>query len=209
MLSRQLLDGLDDLPIAATRAHRGRRIVRVATGAIPVAWNRFGVKGDIHLLRLADADHQVARHPQMIPAVDALARTHLVLPLPRHHLRVGAGNRNPSIDASLIVCLHDIAPEGTIGACTAVVWALRSGIATQRPSQWCPAIALKEGVLLLDSKPWLLVQLLVKECLGGLAGVGRDRLHLGCHALAQDQNVLAAAEWICEDGDWLEEDLRV
>merc|ERR1712060_137904 len=145
----------------------------------------------------------------MVATLDALTWADLVLPLARHDLRVRAGDRNACVEASLVVCFHDRAAERTIRACAAVVRTLRSRVATSRPAQRCPAIFLEEGVLLLDAEPWLLSHLLVEDGLGRISSVGRDRLHLRRQAVAQHENVVAAAERICEDCHWSQEHLGV
>ena len=51
----------------------------------------------------------------------------LELPLAGHHLGVGAGDRQPGVDARLGVLLDDVAADDLVGADAAVVRALRLG----------------------------------------------------------------------------------
>merc|ERR1712151_469112 len=107
MLCPELLDRGDDLPVAIGLAHRLCGVVGVAASTIPITRDRLGVEGDVHLLGLANADHQVAGHPEMVAAVDTHTRPDLVLPLARHDLRIRAGDLNARVEASLVVCFHD------------------------------------------------------------------------------------------------------
>merc|ERR1719197_201407 len=80
VLLAQLFDCGDDLCVAALVAHGLGRVVSMAASSIPIARNRFWIEGHIDTLLLADADHQVARHPHIVSALDAFARADLVLP---------------------------------------------------------------------------------------------------------------------------------
>merc|ERR1712174_29802 len=107
VLLPELLDRIDDLPEATGVAHRLCGVVGVATSTIPITRDGLGVEGDIHLLGLADADHQVAGHPEMVAAVDAHAGPDLVLPLAGHDLSIRARDLDACIEASLVVRFHD------------------------------------------------------------------------------------------------------
>merc|ERR1712039_750558 len=120
----QLLDCLNNGRIASRSAHRGSRIIRVATCAVPIAGNRLGIEAHIDTLFLANADHQIPRHPHVVAAVDACARADLVLPLSWHHLGVCASDGDARIEAGLVMRLHDGTPEGDIRTGGAIVRAL-------------------------------------------------------------------------------------
>mmetsp|Transcript_1175 Transcript_1175/g.2271 ORF Transcript_1175/g.2271 Transcript_1175/m.2271 type:complete len:223 (+) Transcript_1175:79-747(+) len=68
--------------------HALRGIVRVAPRPVPVPGDRLRIPGHRHIMALTDSQHDVTGHPHMIARIDPHARTDLVLPLPRHHLRV-------------------------------------------------------------------------------------------------------------------------
>ena len=52
----------------------------------------LGVKAHHHSVLLAHALHEIARHPQVVGSLNALAGAHLVLPLTRHHLGINAAH---------------------------------------------------------------------------------------------------------------------
>merc|ERR1719210_3231553 len=125
VLLLELLDRSHNLSVAAIVSHLLGGVIGVATGPVPIARDGLGVEADIDPLGLTHADQQVPGHPEMVAAVDTLARANLVFPLPWHHFGVDAGNVNPSVEAGFVVSFHDRAPEGTICACAAIVWTLR------------------------------------------------------------------------------------
>ena len=61
------------------------------------------------------------------------------LPLSRHDLGVDAGDVDPSIQASLVVGLHNISTVDLCRTDATVVWPLRSGEASLWPAIW-PAV---------------------------------------------------------------------
>merc|ERR1719324_174349 len=164
MLLLELLDRLDDLavglafplPLVVRIAHRESGEVRVAPGTVPITRPRLRVEGHSNSVVLTNALHDVARNPHVVAAVDTLARSHLVLPLPRHHFRVEPGNRQSSGAAGLVVILDDLAPEGNRVAAAAVIGALRAlRLALVREAEGNLLTGLEESVLLLDAEPRL------------------------------------------------------
>ena len=59
-----------------------------------------------HLEVLAHAREDVARDGELVGRRDAHARADLVLPLPRHHLRVGAADLQPSEQARAVFSIR-------------------------------------------------------------------------------------------------------
>mmetsp|Transcript_35699 Transcript_35699/g.89804 ORF Transcript_35699/g.89804 Transcript_35699/m.89804 type:complete len:297 (+) Transcript_35699:455-1345(+) len=210
MLGTQLLDGLDDLVVAAWRPHGCRGVVRVASGAVPITAHGLGVEGHVDAVHLANANHQVPRHPHVVPRLDALARADLVLPLAGHHLRVDARNLDARIEAGLVVGIRDRPADSAVEASPAIVWALRRRGPHLREAQGPDPIRLDQRVLLLDAEPRLQRQVLVEDGLGPRTGVCRDRRL--CHwqdRLTKHQDVVALAEGVREDGDGLQQHLTV
>ncbi|KAJ8577026.1 hypothetical protein ON010_g2177 [Phytophthora cinnamomi] len=209
VLELHLLDGLDDLGHAALLTHGLGRVVGVAAGAVPVARDRLGVPRHVHAEVLAHAQQDVARHPQVVARLDARARAHLVLPLAGHHLGVDAGDVDARVQRRAVVRVHDEAAEHRVRAGAAVVRALRAGEAALGPAVRRHAVLLEQRVLLLDAEPRLLA-------LGRLHHAGRvgarvvgDGRQVRLQAVAQHQDVLAAAERVLEDGHGTQQHLRV
>lgn len=78
------------------------------------------------------------------------------------------------------MCLDKIPGEHLIGTNTAVVWALWWGEATWGPSEG-PQVRVKQDVLLLNAKPWLIILapiicLLALDAMVSLCG--KDRINL-------------------------------
>ena len=56
----------------------------MASSTVPVTmYNRLGVEAAKDAKFLADPLHEEARHPQMVPSLNAQTRTHLKFPLER------------------------------------------------------------------------------------------------------------------------------
>ena len=66
----------------------------------------FHSQGAVDLKILADTLEDVPAHPELVTGVDAHARADLVLPLPRHHLRVGAADLQPSEQARAVFSIR-------------------------------------------------------------------------------------------------------
>lgn len=58
--------------------------------------DRLGVKRDADTILLADAVHDVPRHPQVVARINSFAWTDLVLPLPGHHFGICSSNLHSS-----------------------------------------------------------------------------------------------------------------
>lgn len=70
---------LDGLPASAGGARGIGGVVAVAAGAVPVARDGLGIKGDLHVVELSQAVHDVPRHPQVVAHLDAGAGAHLLV----------------------------------------------------------------------------------------------------------------------------------
>ncbi len=152
---RQLLDGLLNGLDTALLTHLLGRVVGVRAGAVPVASDWLRVECDNNAELLGDTVQDVAADPQVIAGIDALQRTHLELPLGRHHLTVDAANLDSGVQAGLVVSIDDVATVRSIGANRAVVRALWGRVAVRLgPAEW-PAVTVHQTVLLLDAEPWL------------------------------------------------------
>ena len=104
--------------------------------------------------------------------------------------------------------LDDVPAKHLTGPDAAVVRTLRSGEAVARPAVG-PARAVEQGVLLLEPEPVLVVAVLVEQ----LRGVGPEvvlvRGAVRHPGLAHDEDVVAEAERVREQGRRSEVDVRV
>jgi len=108
----------------------------------------------------------------------------------------------------------DSSSESGVSSNTAVVWSLVTWITVRWPSKRLggESIVLSEdGILLLDSVPWLLFSVLVKDLLGESSevGVGWDELLVGgvfpSVGLAHNEDVVTSEERIWVVGNWLQD----
>mmetsp|Transcript_15425 Transcript_15425/g.46307 ORF Transcript_15425/g.46307 Transcript_15425/m.46307 type:complete len:503 (-) Transcript_15425:790-2298(-) len=204
----EALHRFEDDRIAARRAHRRRRHVGVAAGAVPIALDWLGVDRADDAKILTHALQDVARDPELVAGVDARAWPNLVLPLTGHHLGVGARDLDAGEEARLVVRIGDGAAKRTVGARATIVRALRARVASHWPAERRHLVKVEERVLLLEAKPRL-VGAIAKGGGGGDARVGRKRLARRRVRVRQHQDVVAAAERVLEHGDRLDDHLRV
>lgn len=108
------------------------------------------------------------------------------------------------------MCVHDITLDHLAGADTAVVRSLGRGETALRPAVRV-VVKIEKGVFLLKTKPWHMVSVRLGELCCLVAGVELVGRAVGVHALAQDEDVVAAlgAERIGEDGHRFKEDVGV
>merc|ERR1719331_289226 len=196
---------------AALLAHGLGGEVGVGPGAVPVALHGLGLEGghDPHVLAQAvqqpAGDHHLVAHLQGAHGAD------LVLPLPRHDLRVDPRDPEPGLDAGVEVGLREGTAVGRLGAHAAVVVALGGGVAHLGPAEDAPVLA-HHGVLLLEA-----VEGLVRDDAGvgleevgqGAAGVGGVRGAVGLQHLAHDQHVVPAADGVGVGRHGLQQAVRV
>ena len=138
--------------------------------------------------------------------VDSFARTDLEFPLGGHDFCVDTRNLDTSVQTRLVVSLDDISAVDLASSYTTVVWSLGPWETLLGPAIRS-AVKTKEGVFLLQTKPWLLfgiglhepgAVMTVIELVGGAIVVP---------TLAEHENVIAATEWIGEDFDRSEVDV--
>ena len=73
----------------------------------------------------------------------------------------------------------------------------------------------QESVLLLDTEPWDLLWAGIEDWLGSISEVGLwwDESLVGsvfpAEGFGQNKDVVSSSEWIWENGDWFDDDLRV
>jgi hypothetical protein len=143
-----------------------------------------------------------------IHTLNARTWTNLEFPLSGHDLGVGTGDLDASVQASLVVSLDDVSAENLASTNTTVVWALR----TWETVDW-PAIRLvahiEEGVLLLETEPWLVDLVGLHELSTLMAVVELVWGSIGVPALSENQDVGGTTEWIGEDGNGTEVDIGV
>lgn len=132
----------------------------------------------------------------------------MVLPLRGHDLGVGAGNVDFRVQAGAVVRFDDIASKDAAEPVSAVVGTLRGREAVLGPAVW-PAVLVEHGVLLLEAEPEAFVLVLFHE-LGGIGTeivlVGRAIGHV---RFAHDEDVVAFAPWVGENGAGAQIDVGV
>jgi len=105
----------------------------------------------------------------MISHSDTFNGSDLVLPLSWHHLGIGARHLDTSVQARSVVGISNDSSEAVVGTNGAVVRALGTWVTIVGPAQRPGSelgLSADKSVLLLDSKPWLLVKASVKNFLG-------------------------------------------
>jgi hypothetical protein len=201
-------------------AHGQSAVVGVAASTVPVTLDGLGLEAADDIELLAYAVHDVARHPEVVASVDSLAWANLVFPLTGHDLGIDARELDAGIEAGLQVSISNVAAIRVVGARGAVILALGSREATTRPAKRSVAVNLKECVLLLNAVPGLglldscsledlegigavVVSVDTPSVFGGEVVEGLDlALTQGLVCVTQHQDVVAATEWVAEDGGW-------
>ena len=125
-----------------------------------------------------------------------------------HNLGVGTRDLDTGEQASLVVSLNDVSAVDLAGTNTTVVWALGS-----RETTYWPTIRLvqqiKKGILLLETEPWLVDLVGFHELSTLVAVVELVWSSIGIPALGNNQDVGSTTEWVGEDGNRSEVDIRV
>lgn len=140
--------------------------------------------------------------------LDTLARADLELPLGGHDLGVGAGDLDAGVQAGLEVSLDDISAVDLAGTDTTVVRALGAGEATHGPAVRA-VMHVEEGVLLLETEPWLLLLVGLHELVALISVVEGVGSAIGVPALADHQDVGCQAEGVRVDGHGAKVDVGV
>ncbi len=171
--------------------------------AVPVALDRLRVQGRGDVEVLGGAVEQPAGDPEVVGDLQRRDRADLELPLARHDLGVDAGDGEARRQAVVQVLLDDVAAEDLVGAHTAVVTALRGGEAALGEAE--RTVPVEERVLLLDAEDGLLARELLGDRAQRGAGVGLVRSHVDVEDLAQDEDVVTAADRVRTREDRLED----
>ena len=190
-------------------------VVGVASRTIPIR-EEFGLEADGKVVSLANSTKQVSGHPEVISNLNTKAGSDLVLPLTRHDFSIGSGYLDTGVKTGFVVCISYISTKANITSNRAIEGTLVSGVTSTRPSvgsQLELVLLLQESVLLLDTIPRFFGGTLVENFLGKRSKIGVvwDQIFESCilpHvALAKNENVVAASEWIGEESDGFDDDL--
>ena len=104
--------------------------------------------------------------------------------------------------------LDDITAENLAGTNTAVIRSLGSGVTVHGPA--VRAVRhIEQGVLLLETEPWLLGLVRLHELSRLVTVVVLVWGSIGIPALAENEDVGITAHWVGEDGDRAEVNVRV
>ena len=132
----------------------------------------------------------------------------MILPLSGHDLGIDTGDVDTGIQAGLVVSLDNVTAIDTVGANTAIVWALWAWVPTLWPAVW-PAICAKKSVFLLQTEPGLVLGMGFHQSGGIVAIVELVRGAIVVPALAHDNDVVTLAEGIWVHSCWAEIDIGV
>jgi hypothetical protein len=193
---------------AAGLAHNLSGNIGVKAGTVPVTRDRLGVERDLDTELLSNPVEKVPGHPKLVTHRDTLTRANLELPLGRKHLSVDTGDVDTSVDAGLVVSLYNITAVDLAGTDTAIVRTLGTGETTLGPAVGL-VIQIEEGVLLLKTKPRLLILVGLHELGAIMAIVELVGSTIGVPALSEDKNVSVAAEGIAVHGNGTKVDVGV
>jgi len=137
----------------------------------------------------------------MIPHLDTLAGPNLELPLRWHHLCVNTADIDTGVQACAVVGLDQISREHLASAYTAVVRALRSRETALGPTKR-RAICVKEGILLLETKPGDVFLGKLHRLGSEMAVVGAVGSPIAVVSFSKHKDVATTPEWVLEDGCW-------
>src|SRR5204862_6236810 len=141
--------------LAADLAHVLGREVGVQARAVPVALGaeRLRMEVDVHAVPLAEAEHQVARDPELVGGAPRALAEDLELPLSLRDLGVDALEHNASTDAKVDVFVDDLPRDvaDVLVADAGVVLALRRGNSLLREAKR-RAVSVEE-VHLVEPEP--------------------------------------------------------
>lgn len=104
--------------------------------------------------------------------------------------------------------LDNVTAVDLAGTDTAVVRTLGAGETALGPGVW-PAVGAEDGVLLLQTEPELVLGVGVHQALGLVAVVELVGAAIGVPGLAEDEDVVTAAEGVREDGHGADVDVGV
>mmetsp|Transcript_97274 Transcript_97274/g.178261 ORF Transcript_97274/g.178261 Transcript_97274/m.178261 type:complete len:256 (-) Transcript_97274:553-1320(-) len=116
---------LDDVFVATGRPHVVGGEVGVAPSTVPITllhW--FRAEGAHNTVTFCHSQHDVAGHDHMVANLSSSARANLILPLPRHHLCIDAGNLDTRFQALREMLFCNWTTNRDSSSCTCVVRAL-------------------------------------------------------------------------------------
>lgn len=134
--------------------------------------------------------------------------THLKLPLRRHNLGIAAGDFHPGIQTGPIVSLDDLTTDHFVGANAAIIGALRAREAVLGPTKR-PAIEIQQSVLLLDTKPGILILDRLHRLVRAIPLIRFRRRLVAVIRVAENELVVTATEWIIVNGHRVQEYIAV
>jgi hypothetical protein len=184
------------------------RGINKLTGTVPVTRDGLGLQGHLGAELFSDTVEKETGDPQVVTHLDTLARADLEFPLGGHDLGVGARDLDTGVQASLVVGLDDVSADDLTSTDTTVVRTLGRREAVLGPAVWV-VIHIEEGVLLLQTEPWLVLGVGLHELGTLVAVVVLVRGAIGHPRLGENENVGYAAHRIGEDGNRPQVDIRV
>lgn len=204
----ELLDSCLDVLHTSFLSHFLRREVAVKTSSIPVTWNRLGVERDFGTKFFGNTVEEETSKPKVVTQLNTVTRTHLELPLSWHNLGVSTRDLHTGEQAGLVVSLDNISAVDLASTNTTVVRALGSWETVDWPSIG-PVCQVKEGILLLETEPWLVGLVGLHELGTLVAVVELVWSSIWVPALGDNQDVGSTTEWVGEDSNRPEVDIRI
>jgi len=189
----------------------------VASSSTPLL-EKFRLKGDGNIVVFSNSAEQVSSHPEVVRSFSSLAWSYLELALARHSFWVLSRYLDSSIQACLVVSIHDRSPKA--GACSncAIVGALSSWKSTAGPAERLESkfvLGFKQSVFLLESKPRFISLHSIKDLGSKVTEVSvcwllAAELIISPHiCVTEDNDVIFPSERISKDSHWFEDNFRV
>lgn len=204
----ELLESSFDVLHTALLTHLLGGDVGVETGTVPVTWDWLGVEGDLDTEFFSDTVEEVTGTPEVVTHLDTLAGTDLEFPLRWKNLSVDTRDLDASVQAGLVMSLDNITAVDIASTDGTVVWTLWTWETTLGPAIW-PTVGIEESVLLLKTEPWLLIFVGLHDSVALVTVVVLIWGAVWVPGLANDENIWGLADWVWEDSDGSEVNVRV
>jgi hypothetical protein len=184
------------------------------------------VERDLGTPLFGNTDEEIASHPQVVAHGDTLAGTHLELPLRWHNFGIDTADVDPRVEASTVMCFNEITGKNFSGTYTRVIrsllqlyeWKVHTSTAVVR-TLWAgettfgptvrASVSIKQSVLLLETEPRDVIFGGVHGLFRVMAVVSSVRGAVVIVTLRENEDIVAAAEGVLENGSGTQVDVGV